>query len=162
MIERAGTVAKLSFKAHPHMLRHACGYALANRGHEREPSRRTLDIGTSSIRCVIRSCRRCGSRISGVSEMFSLAELESTIPLVRESVLPTPQYAWPLLRERIGVEVVVKHENHTPIGSFKVRGGVVFFDRLKRQRPQVEGIVTATRGNHGQSLAFAGAAPALP
>jgi threonine dehydratase len=89
--------------------------------------------------------------------MFSRAELESTIPLVRESVLPTPQYAWPLLRERIGVEVVVKHENHTPIGSFKVRGGVVFCDRLKRQRPQVRGIVTATRGNHGQSLAFAGA-----
>ena len=68
-----------------------------------------------------------------------------------------PQYAWPLLRERLGVDVVVKHENHTPIGSFKVRGGVVFFDRLKRQRPEVRGIISATRGNHGQSLAFAGA-----
>ena len=89
--------------------------------------------------------------------MFSLAELESVIPLVRQSVLPTPQYAWPLLKERLGVDVVVKHENHTPIGSFKVRGGVVFFDRLKRQRPQVRGIISATRGNHGQSLAFAGA-----
>jgi threonine dehydratase len=72
-------------------------------------------------------------------------------------VPPTPQYAWPLLKERLGVDVVVKHENHTPIGSFKVRGGVVFFDRLKRQRPQVRGIISATRGNHGQSLAFAGA-----
>src|SRR4029077_18133340 len=89
--------------------------------------------------------------------MFSLAELEGVIPLVRQSVLPTPQYAWPLLRERLGVEVVVKHENHTPIGSFKVRGGVVFFDRLKWQRPEVRGIISATRGNHGQSLAFAGA-----
>ena len=89
--------------------------------------------------------------------MFSLAELEGVVPLVRQSVLPTPQYAWPLLRERLGVEVVVKHENHTPIGSFKVRGGVVFFDRLKRQRPEVRGIISATRGNHGQSLAFAGA-----
>ena len=89
--------------------------------------------------------------------MFSLAELESVVPLVRQSVLPTPQYAWPLLRERLGAEVVVKHENHTPIGSFKVRGGVVFFDRLKRQRPEVRGIISATRGNHGQSLAFAGA-----
>lgn len=88
--------------------------------------------------------------------MFSLAELESVLPLVRKSVLPTPQYAWPLLRERLGVEVVVKHENHTPIGSFKVRGGIVFFDRLKRQRPEVPGIISATRGNHGQSLAFAG------
>jgi threonine dehydratase len=54
------------------------------------------------------------------------------------------------------VEIVVKHENHTPIGAFKVRGGIVYFDRLKRERPQVRGIVTATRGNHGQSLAFAG------
>jgi threonine synthase len=89
--------------------------------------------------------------------MFTLPELESVIPLVRASVPPTPQYAWPLLKERTGVEVVVKHENHTPIGAFKVRGGIVYFDRLKRARPQVQGIATATRGNHGQSLAFAGA-----
>src|SRR6516225_3865717 len=88
--------------------------------------------------------------------MFTFAELEDIIPLVRSSVLPTPQYAWPLLRALTGVEVVVKHENHTPIGAFKVRGGIVYFDRLKRERPDVRGIVTATRGNHGQSLAFAG------
>jgi threonine dehydratase len=89
--------------------------------------------------------------------MFSLAELESVIPLVRGSVPPTPQYAWPLLKAHTGVEVVVKHENHTPIGAFKLRGGIVYFDRLKRAHPQLQGIVTATRGNHGQSLAFAGA-----
>jgi threonine dehydratase len=89
--------------------------------------------------------------------MFSLAELESVLAPVRQSVPPTPQYAWPLLKERLGLEVVVKHENHTPIGSFKVRGGIVYFDRLKRQRPDVRGIISATRGNHGQSLAFAGA-----
>jgi threonine dehydratase len=89
--------------------------------------------------------------------MFDLAELESVIPLVRAWVPPTPQYSWPLLKARFGAEVVVKHENHTPIGAFKVRGGIVYFDRLKRARPQVRGIVTATRGNHGQSLAFAGA-----
>jgi threonine dehydratase len=89
--------------------------------------------------------------------VFTLAELEDVIPLVRASVPPTPQYAWPLLKAHIGVEVVVKHENHTPIGAFKVPGGIVYFDRLKRERPQVQGIVTATRGNHGQSLAFAGA-----
>jgi threonine dehydratase len=89
--------------------------------------------------------------------MFTLAELEDVIPLVRSSVPPTPQYAWPLLKAQTGVEIVVKHENHTPIGAFKVRGGIVYFDRLKRERPQVQGIVTATRGNHGQSLAFAGA-----
>jgi threonine dehydratase len=89
--------------------------------------------------------------------MFSLTELENVIPLVRASVPPTPQYMWPLLKAQTGVEVIVKHENHTPIGAFKVRGGVVYFDRLKRERPQVRGIVTATRGNHGQSLAWAGA-----
>jgi threonine dehydratase len=94
--------------------------------------------------------------------MFTLAELETVMPLVRASVPPTLQYAWPLLRVQTGVEVVVKHENHTPIGAFKVRGGVVYFDRLKRERPQVEGIVTATRGNHGQSLAFAGARAGVP
>jgi threonine dehydratase len=89
--------------------------------------------------------------------MFTLAELENVIPLVRASVPPTPQYAWPLLKAHTGVEVVTKHENHTPVGAFKVRGGIVYFDRLKRQRPRVKGIITATRGNHGQSLAFAGA-----
>src|SRR5215471_5943013 len=87
--------------------------------------------------------------------MFTLAELDNVIPLVRAIVPPTPQYAWPLLKALTGVEIVVKHENHTPIGAFKLRGGVVYFDRLKRERPRVRGIVTATRGNHGQSLAFA-------
>jgi threonine dehydratase len=88
--------------------------------------------------------------------LFTLSELEGVIPLVRASVPPTPQYVWPLLKTRTGVEIVVKHENHTPIGAFKVRGGLVYLDRLTRERPLVRGIVTATRGNHGQSLAFAG------
>lgn len=89
--------------------------------------------------------------------MFTRPELEEVIPLVRESVAPTPQYAWPLLKALTGVDVVVKHENHTPIGAFKVRGGIVYFDRLKRDRPAAKGVITATRGNHGQSLAYAGA-----
>jgi threonine dehydratase len=89
--------------------------------------------------------------------MFALADIEAVLPLVRTAVPPTPQYAWPLLKAATGVEVVVKHENHTPIGAFKVRGGLVYFERLKRERPQVQGIITATRGNHGQSLAYAGA-----
>ena len=71
--------------------------------------------------------------------MFTLAELYEVVPLVRANVPPTPQYAWPLLKARTGVEIVVKHENHTPIGAFKVRGGIVYFDRLKRERPQVHG-----------------------
>src|SRR5215470_6365533 len=94
--------------------------------------------------------------------MFTLTELEDVVPLVRSCVPPTPQYAWPLLKAQTGVEVVVKHENHTPIGAFKVRGGLVYFDRRKRERPQATGIVTATRGNHGQSLAFAGARAGVP
>jgi threonine dehydratase len=67
----------------------------------------------------------------------------------------TPQYAWPLLVKRTGCEVWVKHENHTPIGAFKVRGGLLFMDRLKKARPDVKGVVSATRGNHGQSIALA-------
>src|SRR6266568_1450204 len=94
--------------------------------------------------------------------MFTLSELESILPIVRAAVSPTPQYAWPLLRARTGVDVVVKHENHTPIGAFKVRGGLVYFHRLKRERPQVAGVITATRGNHGQSFAFAGAQKNVP
>ena len=69
---------------------------------------------------------------------------------------PTPQYAWPLLCERAGTEVWVKHENHTATGAFKIRGGLVMLDSLKRAQPALAGVVSATRGNHGQSLAFAG------
>jgi threonine dehydratase len=87
--------------------------------------------------------------------MFTLAELEAALPIVRAAVPPTPQFAWPLLRQHTGVDVVVKHEHHTPTGAFKVRGGLVYVDRLTRERPDVKGVVTATRGNHGQSLAFA-------
>jgi threonine dehydratase len=87
--------------------------------------------------------------------VFTLSELEAVLPIVRAGMPPTPQFAWPLLRARTGVDVVVKHENHTPTGAFKVRGGLVYMDRLKRERPDVKGVITATRGNHGQSLAFA-------
>ena len=94
--------------------------------------------------------------------MFTLAELESVIPVVRASVPPTLQYTWPLLKARSGVDVVVKHENHTPIGAFKVRGGLTYLDRLRREQPDVPGIISATRGNHGQSLAFAASRAGIP
>lgn len=94
--------------------------------------------------------------------MFTLAELEAAAALVHAAFPPTPQYAWPLLAQRVGVEVWVKHENHTPTGAFKVRGGVVFMERLKRENPHVAGVVSATRGNHGQSLAYAGARYGIP
>ena len=86
--------------------------------------------------------------------LFALAELEAAAQLVHRIVPPTPQYAWPLLAKRTGCEVWVKHENHTLTCAFKVRGGVVYMDNLKRSRPNVTGVISATRGNHGQSIAF--------
>jgi threonine dehydratase len=94
--------------------------------------------------------------------MFDLAELEQAHEIVGRAMPPTAALAWPLLAERLGTSVVVKHENHTPIGAFKVRGGLVYVDRLKRERPGAAGIISATRGNHGQSLAYAAARYGLP
>jgi len=88
--------------------------------------------------------------------MFDLDDLARATEIVRRHVPPTPQYEWPQLSEVAGSTVVVKHENHTPVGAFKVRGGLVYMERLARERPEVSGVVSATRGNHGQSLAFAG------
>ena len=87
--------------------------------------------------------------------MFDLPQLEHAQEIVAAAMPPTPAHAWPLLSERLGADVVVKHENHSPIGAFKVRGGLVYVDRLKRERPHTAGLISATRGNHGQSLAFA-------
>ena len=91
--------------------------------------------------------------------MFDLDGLDAAAAIVREVVPPTPQYAWPLLAARTGAEVWVKHENHTPTGAFKVRGGLVYAAGL---RPGVRGLLTATRGNHGQSIALAGRRVGLP
>ena len=93
--------------------------------------------------------------------LFSIDELEAASRLVYRQMKPTPQYAWPLLSERAGAAVWVKHENHTPTGAFKVRGGITFIDWLKRTHPDIPGIVTATRGNHGQSQARAATAAGL-
>ncbi len=89
--------------------------------------------------------------------LFTLDELEVATAIVRSVVPPTPAYAWPLLAKAVGVEVIVKHENHTPTGSFKARGGLVYVDALVRAGPKPKGLVTATRGNHGQSVAIAAA-----
>ena len=94
--------------------------------------------------------------------MFNLAELERAHDIVRAAMTPTAAHAWPLLAQRLGAAVVVKHENHTPTGAFKVRGGLIYMERLKRERPQVAGIISATTGNHGQSLAFAAGRYQLP
>jgi threonine dehydratase len=93
--------------------------------------------------------------------MFTPSDLQDAAALVHRFFGPTPQYAWPLLAARTGIDVVVKHENHTPAGAFKIRGGITFIDWLKRAHPAVTGIVTATRGNHGQSQARAATAAGL-
>ena len=90
-----------------------------------------------------------------MSPLPALADLEAAARIVYGAVPPTAQYAWPLLARRTGCEVWVKHENHTPCGAFKVRGGIVYIDHLRRAEPSVKGVIAATRGNHGQSVAFA-------
>jgi threonine dehydratase len=94
--------------------------------------------------------------------VFDLPQLERAQEVVAAAMPPTPAHAWPLLSERLGATAIVKHENHTPIGAFKVRGGLVYVDRLKRERPNTAGLISATRGNHGQSLAFAAGRYGIP
>ena len=86
---------------------------------------------------------------------FSREEIDAARRTVHDVMPPTPQYAWPLLRERLGMTVWVKHENHTPAGAFKVRGGLTYFAGLVRNGGGARGVITATRGNHGQSVGFA-------
>jgi threonine dehydratase len=85
------------------------------------------------------------------------ADIDSAAAIVYRTMAPTPQFSWPLLNEALGTQTWVKHENHTPTGAFKVRGGLVYIERLLRRLPDVAGVISATRGNHGQSLALAAA-----
>lgn len=94
--------------------------------------------------------------------LFDRTDLDDAIRIVRDNMAPTPTYAWPLLAGRTGVDVIVKHENHTPTGSFKSRGGLVFVERLKQQGKLPNGLVTATRGNHGQSVAIGAQRAGIP
>src|SRR6516165_5517575 len=87
--------------------------------------------------------------------MIDLDTLEGAATLIRRVVPETPQYCWPLLSRRVGAELWVKHENHTPTGAFKIRGGLVYLDDVKRSQPDIYGVVSATTGNHGQSIALA-------
>lgn len=94
--------------------------------------------------------------------MFSLTQLEAAAALVRTVVAPTPQFAWPKLAARTGCEVWVKHENHTPTGAFKVRGGLIYMSELARSSAASRGVISATRGNHGQSISLAAARVGIP
>jgi threonine dehydratase len=87
--------------------------------------------------------------------LFNKSDLEQAAQLVHRVVPPTPQHVWPQICEVAAATVWVKHENHTPTGAFKIRGGITFIDWLQRTRPGATGIITATRGNHGQSQALA-------
>jgi len=94
--------------------------------------------------------------------LFTLDDLDAAATIVRTLVPPTPAYAWPLLARHAGLEVVLKHENHTPTGSFKARGGLVYGESLRRGGALPKGLVTATRGNHGQSVAIAARRLGIP
>ena len=91
----------------------------------------------------------------GIPLLPDKSELDAAAAVIYRSVAPTPQYAWPLLAQRLGTEVWIKHENHLPVGAFKLRGALVYFEALRRREPQVRGVIAATRGNHGQAVAYA-------
>ncbi|MEO8163826.1 MAG: threonine dehydratase [Betaproteobacteria bacterium] len=87
--------------------------------------------------------------------MPSLKTLQNAAAVVYDTMAPTPQYAWPLLKTALGAEIWVKHENHTPIGAFKLRGGLVYFRDFSQRKGRPAGVISATRGNHGQSVGYA-------
>ncbi|MBL4876547.1 MAG: threonine dehydratase [Cohaesibacteraceae bacterium] len=93
---------------------------------------------------------------------FTLDDFSRAAKIIAEHFQPTPQYSWPLLEQETGISIMVKHENHTPLGAFKARGGLVHITNLKQQNPDLKGIISATRGNHGQSLANAARACGIP
>lgn len=94
--------------------------------------------------------------------LFELEELRQLLPLIRQQVPCSPCYNWPLIDQDLGHEIWVKHENHNPTGAFKVRGGIVYISRLLAREPNCSGIISATRGNHGQSIALAAKQIGLP
>jgi threonine dehydratase len=88
-------------------------------------------------------------------DLPTLTQIEDAQSVVYRHMPPTPQFAWPLLSQRLGLEVWVKHENHSPVGAFKLRGALVYMDWLKQTQPSLKGVVAATRGNHGQGVGMA-------
>jgi threonine dehydratase len=90
-----------------------------------------------------------------LASLPSLAEIRHAAEIVYGFMPATPQYSWPLINARAEAEVWIKHENHAPVGAFKVRGGIVYMDWLEREHPEIATVISATRGNHGQSIAFA-------
>ena len=93
---------------------------------------------------------------------ITLEDILAAADTVYAHMPPTPQYRWPMLCERLGAEVWVKHENHTPVGAFKIRGGLVYFDHLKKSGRLPAGVIAATRGNHGQSVGYGARLHGIP
>ena len=85
----------------------------------------------------------------------TLADIEAAAQVVYRDFAATPQYRWALLSERLGADCWLKHENHTPVGAFKIRGGLTYFDQLAQRGALPREVFSATRGNHGQSMGWA-------
>jgi threonine dehydratase len=94
-------------------------------------------------------------RYAGAMTLPSLTQIIEAQAVLYRFMPPTPQYSWPLINQRLGAEAWIKHENHTPVGAFKLRGALVYIDWLKKTQPSLEGVVAATRGNHGQGVGMA-------
>ena len=99
---------------------------------------------------------------TATSSLPTLDEVRAAAEIIYRLMPPTPQYRWPLLCERLGTDVWVKHENHTPIGAFKSRTAIVYAEKLLQREPGTRGLIAATRGNHGQSVALAAQRKNLP
>jgi len=94
-------------------------------------------------------------RYAGAMTLPSLTEIREAQDVLYRYMPPTPQYSWPLINQRLGTEVWIKHENHTPVGAFKIRGALIYTEWLRRTQPALRGVIAATRGNHGQGVALA-------
>jgi len=94
--------------------------------------------------------------------VISLQDIQSAARIVYAHMPPTPQFNWPMLSDRLGAEVYVKHENQTPVGAFKIRGGLVYFSHLAKSDSKPAGVISATRGNHGQSVGYAARLHGIP
>lgn len=94
-------------------------------------------------------------RYAGAMTLPSLARIRQAQEILYRYMPATPQYSWPLINQRLGAEVWIKHENHTPVGAFKIRGALIYLDWLRETEPALKGVVAATRGNHGQGVAMA-------
>lgn len=106
--------------------------------------------------------RVAGVRYADAMILPSLARIHEAQDVLYRYMPATPQYSWPLVNQRVGAEVWIKHENHSPVGAFKIRGALIYLDWLRKELPATKGVVAATRGNHGQGVAMAARMHGVP